>query len=271
MSDNYYCKICCKQYSNKQNFFTHLKSEKHLLEFLRFNNNNDEIDLLSNSNALNRKFDEDTYKKLLDEKDKRIDEKDKRIIDLKCQIDDYKKEKEELKLFIKNNINKLTKSIQAITYANLFYKNAPEFKKFNFELDENKINDLLISFENNKLEIFIGNILIKNLKKEKSEDQSIWLVDSSRLKFIYKDEFEWKKDNNSFIKNKIIDISNNEINRVLQKYMNKINEKIYKDDNSNKFLKDINIVYKINELILTSQYANYLLKIISPTFFLELI
>jgi hypothetical protein len=53
MSDNYYCKICSKQYSNKQNFFTHVKSDKHLLEFLRFNN-------------------DDTTLKLLDEKYERI-------------------------------------------------------------------------------------------------------------------------------------------------------------------------------------------------------
>jgi uncharacterized lipoprotein YehR (DUF1307 family) len=250
--NNNFCLICNKKFSSKQSYQIHLKSELHIKNFID-----------------NHNFSQ----QLLLEKDKIIKEKDDNICDLKKTISELKNENFELKIFFKNNIYRLTESIRAISYATLFFKNAPNISTINLNLYKDKqkfIYDLIDSYEQKKLITFIGNIFVENYKKEKSEEQSIWAVDISRTTFIYKNDNLWKKDKgNVFLINNIISNGKKQIKNILTNYLFEIStnlqnhtgiieKDIYKDFNSSnniivefdKDYFDISLVKNINPQIL---------------------
>ena len=100
-----------------------------------------------------------------------------------------------------------TKSVSALTYLVRKHKNAPpllqiehdEAKKLlKCDEDESLTGNILIEYREDRLDEFIGNIIVGFYKKEDPNQQSIWNSDASRLTFLIKDiignKSEWMTD-----------------------------------------------------------------------------
>ena len=94
----------------------------------------------------------------------------------------------------KTSTSTISKSVDALTFLMTHRKNAPELKKITQEnaqellTRENKLYDYLLHYNSeNKLDQYIGDIILKYIKKENPEDQSVWNSDVSRLTFLIRD------------------------------------------------------------------------------------
>lgn len=88
----------------------------------------------------------------------------------------------------------LTKSMDALTFLMNHRKKAPELKQLTNEnvqailKSENRLYDYLLFYnEENMLDQYVGKIILKHIKKENPDDQSIWNSDVSRLTYIIRD------------------------------------------------------------------------------------
>jgi len=143
------------------------------------------------------------YEQIIKEKDEEIKkiklisqlEKENAVIKEKCEI--YKEKCEKLENDNKENqrnFNRIVeKQISAFSFIASNYVNAPDVKEFSSEgfcgllNDADSLADKLIHhFKHKKLAQFIGDVIVKEYKKERPEDQSIWNTDFSRLVYVIK-------------------------------------------------------------------------------------
>ena len=110
-------------------------------------------------------------------------------------------ENKNMKILLNNASNIMDKSISAYNYINKYYPDAPtleyitDIPALDEELSEDKVVDTIMSqYRNETLVSFIGDIIIKNYKKEDPKEQSIWNSDVDRLTYMIKTIIN---DNNS--------------------------------------------------------------------------
>ena len=107
----------------------------------------------------------------------------------------------------KSSSSTINKSVDALTFLMTHRKNAPELKKITQEnaqallTHENKLYDYLLHYNSeNKLDQYIGDIILKYIKKENPEEQSVWNSDVSRLTFLIREIVDesptWLRDPN---------------------------------------------------------------------------
>ena len=86
------------------------------------------------------------------------------------------------------------KSVSALTYSITNYDDAPSIKTISttnideFNRSDIKIaNDIISAYKHKTLNKYLGDIIIKEYKKNKPKDQSIWNTDDTRLTYIIKE------------------------------------------------------------------------------------
>ena len=172
----------------------------------------------------------DFEKKLLVEKyEKKICQQ--KVESLEKTIVDLKKDKVFNQGVIKTAVN-------GLTYARKYYTTAPELKQLDNYDDLNPGNDedelielLLFYSRQGKLEVYLGDFLVKIYKKIDPNDQSLWSTDMSRLTFIVrqllKKKLDWRYDKKGIkVSNTIINPLLDNIKTILKKYSDHINDVI---------------------------------------------
>jgi hypothetical protein len=145
----------------------------------------------------------------------------------------------------KKSAGTLDKSVDALTFLMTHRKNAPELKELTHEkaqdmlIRENRLYDYLMRHnEENTLDQYIGEIILKYIKKENPEEQSVWNSDVSRLTYLIRDIVDesptWLRDpNGAMFNTKIIMPVINEITNYLYKCLHSKNpDKIALDNDS---------------------------------------
>ena len=100
------------------------------------------------------------------------------------------------------------KTVSALTYLATKHKNAPPLLQVEYEeakkllkcdSDDSLIENILTEYREDRLDKFIGDIIVRHYKKEDPNQQSIWNSDATRLSFLIKDiigeKSKWIKDN----------------------------------------------------------------------------
>ncbi len=127
------------------------------------------------------------------------------------------------------------KSVSALTYLATKHKDAPPLKEIGYEdakkllkydTDKRLIKRLITHYKHNKLDKFIGEIIIKHYKKDNPADQSIWNSDASRLTFLIKNivgkESEWITDKKGVkMRNLVIQPIVNLVEDLIKEYADK--------------------------------------------------
>jgi len=125
--------------------------------------------------------------------------------EMKTQIEQLKQDKEHFKETQKLSSTTLDKSVSALTYLTTHYKKAPELKQLTQEaakellLYEKRLYDYLVYHtEEGSLDQYLGDIILKYVKKDNPDDQSVWNSDVSRLTYLVRglveDEQTWQRD-----------------------------------------------------------------------------
>lgn len=116
-----------------------------------------------------------------------------------------KKDKEYLQENQKTSTSTIDKSLDALSYLMKYRKEAPKLQQLTHQnakdllTEEKRLYDYLM-WHNGEgtLHQYIGDIVLKYIKKENPDDQSVWSSDVSRLTYLIMDlvdgEQEWKRD-----------------------------------------------------------------------------
>ena len=129
----------------------------------------------------------------------------------------------------KTSTTTLDKSVDALTFLMTHRKNAPELKELTHEkaqailTHESRLYDYLLHYyQENMLDQYIGEIILKYIKKENPDDQSVWNSDVSRLTYLIRaivDESPtWLRDPNGAMFNK----------KIIMPVINEITNYLYK-------------------------------------------
>src|SRR5207249_8087833 len=126
-----------------------------------------------------------------------------------------------------------------LTYIATNYKTAPALQALDdYSQIQQKYNDskfietLIYNFNHNKLDKYLGDMIIKFYKKEDPSQQSLWNSDTSRLTYIIKEllnnnNSDWLVDKKGIKTcNYIIDPLLQYIDVIIKKYLNKKSKKI---------------------------------------------
>jgi len=296
------CNICKYESNDKSNYNRHMKSVAHnqlaLVDIESCNNANIErlskfqcpncLKNYSSASCLSRhknnfcngkKIIEYTKKQLEQEYDEKIKQKELEI-ELKYKdqlLEKADNEIKELKQYIKNT-KPTTYNISVKKLVQQNYPDAPHLAMLeNYSVIHEDIDftsDLIYYYKKNKLNAYLGDIIIKYYKKEDPKDQSLWSTDSSRLKYIIKEliaskKSMWSEDDKGLKINK-------HIIKPLLKYIcdycydiiNALHEEIY--EATAKKCIDINkkqsYLTEIREQILNGQLKDAINKYIAPSF-----
>jgi hypothetical protein len=179
----------------------------------------------------------DKQAKLIDTQKEEIDKCKEKLMLVLCEDRTF------LQSTHKTSTSTISKSVDALSFLMTHRKNAPELKKITQEnaqellTRENKLYDYLLHFNSeNKLDQYIGDIILKYIKKENPEDQSVWNSDVSRLTFLIREIVNesptWLRDPNGAMFNaKIITPVIDEIRKYLDKCLYSKNpDKVRLDD-----------------------------------------
>lgn len=130
----------------------------------------------------------------------------------------------------------MNKSVDALTFLMTKRRNAPELKKITQEnaqillTHEPKLYESLLHYNSeNKLDQYVGNIILKHIKKEDPDEQSVWNSDVSRLTYLIREIVNeaptWLRDPNGIMFNdKIIVPVIDEITKYLRTCINEKNQ-----------------------------------------------
>ena len=116
---------------------------------------------------------------------------------LNCKLNEYKHYKEEAKYYkqlLMEAGGLVKKSVSALTYSITNYDDAPPIKTIKVtnvdEFNESDIKiaeDIISACKHKTLNKYLGDIIVKEYKKKKPKDQSIWNTDDTRLTYIIKE------------------------------------------------------------------------------------
>lgn len=129
-------------------------------------------------------------------------------------IKTIKEDNQELKQYIKTTKPTTTYNISIKKMIQQTYPNAPHLERlddYSILHDDNTdlMQDLIYYSRKNRVNKYIGDIIIKFYKKDDPKDQSLWSTDSSRLKYIIKELITtnnsyWSEDDKGLKINKYI-------------------------------------------------------------------
>jgi hypothetical protein len=138
-----------------------------------------------------------------------------RINDMKTQINDLKYANTQM--HESNKISSLTldKSVSALTYLTINRKKAPVLQQITQEKAkellhyEKRLYDFIIHHNNGgTLDQYIGDIVLRYIKKQNPDEQSVWNSDVSRLTYLVRclieDEQKWQRDAKGVLFNKFV-------------------------------------------------------------------
>lgn len=131
----------------------------------------------------------------------------------------------------------IDKSVDALKFLSVYRKTAPELKQLTQEkaqallTHETKLYDYLLYYNTeDKLDEYIGDIILKYIKKEDPDEQSVWNSDVSRLTYLIREIVDesptWLRDpNGAMFDKKIISPFIDEIHEYLNKCLYSKNPK----------------------------------------------
>lgn len=268
-NDFYVCEHCNKSIVNKSNFNKHVKccsvkieEEKNLF----LNTQQEKILYLEKTLEEYKKINLEQAQKI-ECLAKKIDDKNENFISTLC------KNMEQMQTFSNTTI---TKSMDALTFLITHRKKAPELKQLTNEKAqallklENRLYDYLLFYNNeNMLDQYVGKIILKHIKKENPDDQSIWNTDVSRLTYIIRDVVDssptWLRDPKGALFNeKIITPIINELKEYLYRCVHSKNPdevsihvvqdkaQLNSDDESSDSDEETNDIYKEHDHMMRS-------------------
>lgn len=197
---------------------------------------------------LKKKKDKDIINdKIKSKKDKRIYTNDENYIINRELFNEYRKlveQQAKQNELLTNELKEKNEQIRvmntvtmtAINYAKMFYTNAKqleykEIKLLNGSKDDDndyKLEKQIINYHKDKiLDKHLGELIIKQYKTDKEEEQSLWNTDISRLTFIIREcikkgkkpEIDWITDKKGLkITDKIIKPLTNHVKDIIVKY-----------------------------------------------------
>ena len=193
------CEYCDNSFAHKNNLYRH---QKHRCF------NKLEIDKKQKQNNKSK-----TIKMQLADALERIDKQDKELQRLRKELEkqtktlilDLKEQNKSLYETQKLSSTTLDKSVDAITYLSKYRKRAPNLQQLTHETAkdlltcEPRLYDYLLHHnDEGTLYQYIGDIILKYIKKEDPDEQSVWNSDVSRLTYLIRDlvndEETWQRD-----------------------------------------------------------------------------
>ena len=183
--NDFSCKYCHQIFKHYQSLWRH---EKYRCK------NNDKFMAKSNTSKSSSTNNKDNKIGELIQQNNLLLEQNKKLLDLAANNSHASIINAEANVI---NAKSTKKSMNMMSHAMKHWANAPPMKVLEGKeamkliTYENKskspIEEVIIhQFNSNTLERFLGNVLIKEFKKEDQLDQSLWTTDSSRLCFIIK-------------------------------------------------------------------------------------
>jgi hypothetical protein len=205
-----------------------------------------------------------------------IDNKDEVISILKSEVAHLKS--------IVNNTGSIVKtSVSTMAYVIKNFKDAPaleminDYSKLHNEQDNNSfIEELIHQYDHQKLDMYIGNFIVKTYKKEDPSKQSIWNSDTNRLTYLIREllnnKVDWKVDKKGiktkqFIIEPILEYIDDQIRNYIQNFTIDY-ETISTKDAEKKMMKiksATEIIKQTEDKVLCEQ----ILKYIAPYFYLN--
>jgi len=235
----YDCKICEYNTNNKSNYNRHLKSSRHLQNLQESSTLTKKRLVVSKAlqtifvckycnNEFTRASSLTRHKKVCADVEINKREAEMKINVLESQV-------KELKEFITSGKAAPTYNISVKKLVQQNYPDAPHiamlknYAVIHEDEDIDLTQDLIYFHNKNKLNSYLGDIIIKYYKKEDPKDQSLWSTDSSRLKYIIKEllaskKSSWSEDDKGLKINKYV------IDPLLEYIHEYINEQIDKLD-----------------------------------------
>lgn len=167
------------------------------------------------------------------EKDIRLEEKEKQL-QFFMKNDAFLKEAHKASTTtINTSVNTIEKSMSALTYLTTHFRKAPEFKKLTHDgakkllMFEKKLSEYLsYNNDNNTLDQYLGNIILKHIQTEDPQNQSVWNSDVSRLTYLIRklvgNKQIWERDAKgeifiNYVISPIIDYVESYVNDCIEK------------------------------------------------------
>lgn len=198
------CRYCSASFSHKSGLYRHEKyrcTEKNKV-------------LVNETDILKSKLENEIYEKLLKQFQNEFEKKElqwklketqERLAEKEKQLDNEHKLNMNLQENGKTAMATLHNSVNALTFLTQQFKKAPVLRKLTHEsakkllLYEKRLSDYLVSSnEDNKLDQYIGDIILKYIKMENPEQQSVWNSDVARLTYIIRtaagNKHVWERD-----------------------------------------------------------------------------
>jgi len=205
----YYCESCLYRTEDRTAWHNHKKTKKHL----RLNPEDDEtrnMDLITKNHEVEllkerlkaTENERNIYKQQLEEAKK---QHEKELENTKILYEKQVRILENQTHFQEQLINcaggVIKKSMNTLSYLLLNYNNAPHINKLDDYSIISKgmddlINNITFYYDENKLDRYIGDFIIKQYKKNEPENQSLWSSDTDRLNYFIC-EIMKKQDNDN--------------------------------------------------------------------------
>jgi hypothetical protein len=283
------CNACNYETYDISHFSRHKKSQKHLAKTRSGSSKETQSRPMKDPNTKSQKYDE------IENEDNSCMYCDKifkhkthlyRHQKYRCKIKDEQEKEasgiEEMKLQIKqlieanlnnsktvlNNSQTVQKSMSTINYVMQNFKDAPPigllkgkkldgFIEYNGNTDRSIQEIIIHYFEKRKLHQLLGDLIVKEYKKENPENQSVWSSDVSRLTFILMQAT--KNKNNKWIVDKngvdltklVIQPLVEKVIELLRDFVKECNENIQNIDTLNP-----EIEYETREMLRNMEKAN---------------
>jgi hypothetical protein len=264
--EKYVCKYCDIEYSSSSNL------TKHSVKCTAKNK------LLSNYittiKDLESKLRENNL--IIENKEHVINYKDEIISILKSEV-------AHLKSVVNNSGSIVKTSVSTMAYVIKNFKDAPvleminDYSKLHNEQDNiSFIEELIHQYDHQKLDIYIGNFIIKSYKKEDPTKQSIWNSDTNRLTYLIREllnnKVDWKVDKKGiktkqFIIEPILEYIDEQLRNYIQNFTIEY-ETVSAKDAEKKMMK-IKSVTEIIKQIEDKVLCEQILKYIAPYFYLN--
>jgi len=268
----YYCERPIKFPTIKSASDTSSGSENFIQKKIKLSKNNQsDTDMITFMNDLQNELIEQRKEM------KEVKEQNKKLLDLASKSAD-------VSITATKSTNK---SMSMMAHAIKHWSNAPPMRQLEGKealkliTFENKskhpIEEVIIhQFNSGTLCRFLGNVLIKEFKKEEDIDQSLWTTDSSRLCFIIKQIVgddggdKWIADKSGIeITKLLISPLVNRVSEMMSEYSNKLMNEIKKSDESEESKKAMEKMYDIGMVIrgiVKNDLQKEVLKYIAPYF-----
>lgn len=228
-------------------------------------------------------FSKESFKKEIENKNEIINCRDNIIKEKDDMISTLRSENRNLRTLLNNAGSVIKTSVSTLSYLVKNYTEAPalepiqDLPKLHFELSSIEFTEQLIhEYRHQTLTSYIGDIILKQYKKEDPTQQSIWNSDTNRLTYIIREimhnkNLDWRVDKKGLKTSKyIIEPALDYIGECLEEYLQKT--KIGKRSDSANLIVNVmnnfNDVNKIIQMIEDKILEEEILKYIAPHLYL---